>query len=94
MFPPTCHKVHVTTATIPRTSIVYLPDDYGLTCDGANGWRLLRAGDSAEGSRVVVAGEFDKNGLRLDVDGHVIVDSLQYPTGARPPQTPALPNDN
>lgn len=75
---PTYHDLHITTSDIQRTSIFNLPHKYLVTCSRSAGWELrLNSEDK------VVAGEFDKNGLILDVDGIVIVDSMT--AGIEPP---------
>ena len=63
------HDLHITTATIPRTSIFDLPYGTEVICNRVSGWSLARGDEQ-------IAGEYDENGLRLDVAGHVIVDSL------------------
>lgn len=65
---PSYHDVYVTTKDIKRTSIFNLPFSIELTCTRVGGWRLWDG-------EAVLAGEYDK-GLRVDVAGHVIVDSL------------------
>jgi hypothetical protein len=67
---PSYHDLHITTAEIPRTSIFNLPYGYEVSCNRVGGWCLWRVGHEK-----VLAGEYD-SGLRLDVAGHVIVDSL------------------
>ena len=64
----TYHDLHITTEHIPRTSIFNLPFGYEVTCTRVGGWQLW-----AYDHRV--AGEYDE-GLRIDVAGHVICDSL------------------
>lgn len=65
------HDLYVTTALIPRTRLFELPFKYIVTCTRAGGWELrLNVEDK------LLAGEFHTDGLRLDVDGVVIVDSL------------------
>lgn len=63
------HDLHITTAFIPRTSIFNLPFNLMVTCTRLGGWELWE-------SQVLLAGEYSQNGLILDVDGNVIVDSL------------------
>jgi hypothetical protein len=67
------HDLHITTATVPRTSIFNLPFNLMVTCTRGGGWELWE-------SQVLMAGEYSQNGLILDVDGHVIVDSLTAKT--------------
>lgn len=67
---PSYHDLHITTADIPRTSIFDLPFGYEVICNRVGGWSLFRG-------RTQVGAEFDRNhGMRLDVAGHVICDSL------------------
>jgi hypothetical protein len=72
---PSYHDLYITTAKIPRTSIFNLPYGYKLTCERTGGWTLWRQGEDR-----ALAGEYDR-GLRLDVAGHVICDSLTTPPG-------------
>lgn len=66
---PSYHDIFVTTETIKRTSIFNLPFRLMVTCTRTGGWELWNG-------KQVMAGEFDTNGLRIDVSGVVIVDSL------------------
>lgn len=66
---PSYHDLHITTANIERTSIFDLPYGYEVSCNRVGGWCLWLNGER-------VAGEYDE-GLRLDVAGVVIVDSLE-----------------
>lgn len=68
---PSYHDVHVTTASIPRTSLFDLPYGYELVCGRVVGWTL----DFNRSE--VVAGEYDgpEKWLVVDVAGHVILDS-------------------
>jgi len=70
----TYHDLHITTATVPRTSIFDLPYGVEVYCNRVGGWSVVRGDEQ-------IAGEYDENGLRLDVAGHVIVDSLTAQTG-------------
>jgi hypothetical protein len=63
------HHLHITTDKIPRTSIFNLPYGTMITCTRTGGWELWE-------NNYLIAGEYDDNGLLLDVDGHVIIDSL------------------
>lgn len=65
---PTYHDVYITTAEIPRTSIFNLPFGYEVSCNRVGGWSLWLNGRQ-------VGGEYDA-GLRIDVAGHIICDSL------------------
>lgn len=71
------HDLHITTDELPRTSVFNLPFNLMVTCSRTGGWELWRMGMAlGEGKEALLAGEYDENGLRLDVAGHVIVDSL------------------
>jgi hypothetical protein len=69
------HDLFITTDKIKRTSIFNLPFGLQVICTRANGWELwqLPFGNIRE---QMLAGEYDDCGLRLDVAGHVIIDSL------------------
>jgi hypothetical protein len=71
---PSYHDLYITTKAIERTSIFDLPFGFMLTCTRAAGWELWN--DPYGKKPSLVAGEYDTNGLRLDVAGHIIVDSL------------------
>ena len=66
---PSYHDLHITTDTYSRTSIFNMPYGYEVTCTRVGGWGLWHDGTQ-------VAGEYEARGLRLDVAGVVIVDSL------------------
>jgi hypothetical protein len=66
---PSYHDLHITTEHVPRTSIFDLPYGYEVSCTRVGGWGLWFNGEQ-------VGGEYDDKGLRLDVAGHVICDSL------------------
>lgn len=72
--------LHVTTAELPRTSIFNLPFSLTVTCTRTGGWELWQK--SANGS-TLLASEFGENGLRLDVAGQVIIDSLKVDLAPR-----------
>lgn len=72
----TYHDLYITTAEMVRTSIFDLPFDMMVTCTRVGGWELWQ-------DRVLIAGEYHDDGMRLDVAGHVIVDSLHRPTARR-----------
>lgn len=88
MTAPSYHDLYITTGDIPRTSIFNLGFGLQVTCTRTAGWELWRTGDgrghlmNTEGpvssGWTLMAGEYagDEKGLRLDVDGTVIVDSL------------------
>jgi hypothetical protein len=83
--PPNCGDLHVTTAKIPRTPIAQLPG-YHVTCARTHGWELWATTNQGPN---LVAGEFHRDGLCLDVNGVAIVDSLRHPTGRRRGAKPA-----
>src|SRR5205085_10814263 len=70
---PSYHDLFITTDTLSRTAISNLPFDYEVSCNRVGGWCLWRTGS---GEATLVAGEYDDRGLRLDVAGVTIVDSL------------------
>jgi len=75
--PPSYHDLHITTRDIPRTSIFNLPYAYQVLCTRSAGWELwLGVEPGMREAEKLVAGEYCVNGLRLDIDGHVIADSL------------------
>ena len=69
------HDLHVTTAKILRTSIFDLPFNVQVHCTRAAGWQVWQG---ETGFEKCIAGEYEgeNRGLRLDVAGYVIVDSL------------------
>lgn len=74
MSKPSYHDLHITTAEIPRTSIFNLPFALFVICTRTGGWELWEKWDGKERQ---LAGEYNNdNGLRLDVNGTIIVDSL------------------
>lgn len=77
MTTPSYHDLHITTATIPRTSIFNLPFGIEVTCNRVAGWTVWNSNGSANAERwQLLAGEYAGTGkwLVLDVAGHVIVD--------------------
>lgn len=70
---PSYHDLYITTATLQRTSIFNLSYGLQVTCTRVGGWQLWNIWG---GKEELLAGEYDGNGLRLDVGGHVIVDSM------------------
>jgi hypothetical protein len=70
---PSYHDLHITTATLERTSIFDLSYGLQVTCTRAGGWQLW---NTWGGKEELLAGEYDGNGLRLDVGGNIIVDSM------------------
>ena len=73
----TYHDLYITTAAIPRTSISRLPYGVKVTCSRVTGWSLLDESDGYNQARLL-AGEYDDKWLRLDVDGHVILDTEHW----------------
>lgn len=75
---PSYHDLHITTAQIPRTSIFNLPYGLEVSCNRVGGWCLWQVDSDSPHYRrdTLLAGEYDSKGLRLDVGGVVIVDSL------------------
>lgn len=74
---PSYHDLHITTTKIPRTSIFNLPFRVLVHCTRVSGWEVwVRKEDNL--SEELLGGEYEGpgKGLRLDVAGHVIVDSL------------------
>jgi hypothetical protein len=69
--PPSYHDLHITTETIPRTTIFDLPFGLVVTCSRTAGWALWQGNDRC------LAGEYEgaERWLVLDVAGHVICDS-------------------
>lgn len=70
------HDLHITTKDLPRTSIFNLPFSLHVTCTRSAGWELW---ERYRGEDKLLASEYPSAGgeswLRLDVAGHVIVDS-------------------
>jgi hypothetical protein len=76
----TYHDLYVTTDTMERTQFSRLPFNLFLTCTRTAGWELWDSGPNGEiATAKLVAGEYDTKGLRLDVGGHTIVDSIKEP---------------
>lgn len=70
------HDLHITTPKLARTAISNLPFRVQVSCTRTAGWTVWAM---AEGSLPdeQLGGEFSEGGLRLDVAGHVIVDTLK-----------------
>ena len=82
---PTHHALHITTETIARTSIFNLPFGVQVICTRAGGWEVWHSERPPEAPTLIAAeypAAYPVSGLRLDVAGHVIVDSLT-PRGRR-----------
>lgn len=83
--PPSYHDLYITTAHIPRTSIFNLPFDIRVECTRTTGWTVSRLKPNAPYINIprydrwmLIAGEYEGEGkgLKLDVCGVVICDSL------------------
>lgn len=87
---PSYHDLHITTAEIARTPIYNLPFSVRVKCNRVGGWEVWEIWD---GSERLLGGEYagPENGLRLDVAGHVIVDSLSKTETVAHPAPPAPP---
>lgn len=73
--PNTYQHLFVTTREIPRVALFTLPFNYTVSCTRNGGWELYR-------DCVVIAAEYhETEGLKLDVKGFIICDSL---TGKEP----------
>lgn len=82
---PSYHDIHITTASVKRTSIFDLPFNVRIMCTRSAGWELWNIYLDENLTRVenLIASEYCESpdtGLRLDVAGHVIIDSLTEPT--------------
>jgi len=64
--------IYITTEKIKRISIANMPFLYQLICDRVGGWELWYKEPTGW---KLQAGEYDKNWLRIDIDGYVILDS-------------------
>lgn len=69
---PSYHDLFITTNRVPRKRLSDMGFGMEVSCNRVGGWSLWDVNENQ------VAGEFAgrKNGLRLDVAGHVIVNSL------------------
>lgn len=75
--PPSYHDLYVTTASIPRQRLFDLPYSYRVTCFRTAGWELWESPGRCIGrDDKLVAGEYGPKGLRLDINGVVICNSL------------------
>jgi len=71
------HDLHITTPNIRRTSIARLPFRVEVSCTRVDGWCVwARPEPGISNGSELLGGEFNKIGLRLDVAGIVIVDTL------------------
>lgn len=68
------HDLFVTVEGQKRVRFSDLGFGHMLICTRVGAWELWFHED--DGRERLVAGEFDETGLRLDVAGHVIVDSI------------------
>ncbi len=62
------HDLYITTSKIKRTRLFNMPYGYEIICNRIGGWQLVM-------ENKIIAGEYDK-GLRLDINGHIFIDSL------------------
>ena len=67
--------LYITTKDISRTAICDLPFSLEVVCTRVAGWQLWNY-HHKYGQHYIVAGEFEKEGLILDINVEVIVDSL------------------
>lgn len=72
----TYHDLHITTPTIERTSIFNLPYRVQVTCSRVGGWRVWARAENLAGMTPLPEEDLGTDGLRLDVAGHVIYDSM------------------
>jgi hypothetical protein len=77
------HDLHITTATIKRTSIFNLPFNLTVMCSRIGGWELWDTSGGIVSNWVFLAGEYGgpNKWLVLDVDGVVIMDSRKKDNG-------------
>lgn len=68
------HDLYVTVEGQERVRFSDLNFGHMLICTRVGAWELWHKSD--EGKETLVAGEFDTTGLRLDVNGHDIINSL------------------
>lgn len=75
--PPSYHDLHITTETRERTALFDLPFIYSVHCTRTAGWELWMRTPGTMNQHVI-ASEYGGpgQGLRLDVGGIVICDSL------------------
>lgn len=83
--PPTYHDLHITTERIERISIFNLPFRVQVHCTRVGGWEVWALKEEGLPEELL-GGEYagPGKGLRLDVAGHVVVDSLARPSGEQP----------
>lgn len=70
------HDLHITTDKLARIAISNLPFNVEVTCARTTGWGVWHRPDG-RGECQLLAGEYGATGLRLDVAGHIIVDTLK-----------------
>jgi len=70
------HDLHITTESIPRTSIFNLPYGLEVHCSRVAGWQLWKSATRPEDWELL-AGEYEgpEKWLVLDVAGEIILDS-------------------
>lgn len=81
---PSYHDLFITTERMERTSIFNLPFRVRVQCCRVAGWEVWALAEGRLPDELL-GGEYggEGKGLRLDIAGHVIVDSLP-PLDARP----------
>ena len=72
---PSYHDLYITTAEIERVSIMNLPYRVQVTCSRVSGWEVWARPERSL-KEELLGGEYAMRGLRLDVNGVVICDSL------------------
>lgn len=76
------HDLYVTTPTMERTQFSRLSFSYFVLCTRTAGWELWNTGPDGDLMKAtLVAGEYHSIGLRLEVDGEPICDSLTETVG-------------
>jgi len=69
------HDLHITTPQIARTSICDLPYRVRVQCTRVGGWEVWAITEGHLPEELLGA-EYEEPGLRLDIAGHVICDTL------------------
>lgn len=73
------HDLHITTPTMERTSIVDFPFRVSVMCTRVGGWEVWANAEGPDLKEELLAGEYHTGGLRLDVAGTIIIDTLRFP---------------
>jgi DNA-binding transcriptional regulator YiaG len=73
---PTYHDLHITGPKMERTSIFNLPFRIQVICTRVAGWEVWSMAETPYPERLLF-GEYETGGLRLDVAGVVICDTLE-----------------